>query len=316
MEMTAPGLDDLKAAHERILSHVHRTPILENEYLNARFAAQLYFKCENLQKIGAFKARGACNAILGLSEAECTGGVATHSSGNHGAAVAMAAGKRGIAAHIVMPTNAPAAKKNAVVQHGGTIIDCEPTLAAREQTLATVVDRTRAHVVHPYHDPRVIAGQGTVGLEVLEQVAELDAILVPVGGGGLLSGVATAVKSINPKIEVVGVEPAGADDAFRSFGLGRLIPQTNPQTIADGLRSSLGQLNFEIIQQHVDTILTVEEAAIVDAMRLQWTHLKTVVEPSGAVTFAALLEYEKRFRGRKVALVISGGNLDLDSLPW
>lgn len=316
MDMTAPGLDDLKAAHERILAHVHRTPILENDYLNERFAASLFFKCENLQKVGAFKARGACNAILGLTDADCVGGVATHSSGNHGAAVAMAAKKRGIAAHIVMPINAPVAKKNAVTQFGGTIIDCEPTLAAREETLAAVVDRTAAHVVHPYHDSRVIAGQGTVALEVLEQVAELDAILVPVGGGGLLSGVATAVKSINPKIEVVGVEPAGADDAFRSFGSGHLIPQTNPNTIADGLRSSLGKLNFEIIQKHVDTILTVEEASIIEAMRLQWTHLKTVVEPSGAVSFAAFLEYEKRFRGRKVAVVISGGNLDLDGLPW
>ncbi|MFT6888555.1 MAG: threonine dehydratase [Halioglobus sp.] len=316
MEMIAPSLDDLKAAHERILSHVERTPVLENAYLNERFAAQLFFKCENLQKIGAFKARGACNAVLGLDDADCSGGIATHSSGNHGAAIAMAARKRGLAAHIVMPTNAPAAKRAAVAQFGGAIIDCEPTLAAREETLAEVVARTGAHVVHPYHDPRVIAGQGTVGLEVLEQVAELDAILVPVGGGGLLAGVATAVKSINPEIEVVGVEPAGADDAFRSFGLGRLIPQTNPRTLADGLRSSLGKLNFEIIQQHVDTILTVEEASIVEAMRLQWTHLKTVVEPSGAVSFAAVLEYEKRFRGRKVALVISGGNLDLDSLPW
>ena len=202
MEMIAPGLDDVKAAHARILSHVQRTPILENDYLNERFAAQLFFKCENLQKIGAFKARGACNAILGLTEADCTGGVATHSSGNHGAAVAMAARKRGITAHVVMPTNAPAAKKAAVAQFGGPIIDCEPTLTAREETLAEVVARTGAHVVHPYHDPRVIAGQGTVGLEILEQVAELDVILVPVGGGGLLAGVATAVKSINPKIEV------------------------------------------------------------------------------------------------------------------
>jgi len=316
MEMVAPGLADLRLAHERITPHILRTPVLENEYLNQRFGAQLFFKCENLQKMGAFKARGASNVIFSLTEQDCANVVATHSSGNHGAAVAMAAGKRGVRAHVVIPTNAPATKRAAVTQFGGTIIDCAPTLAARETAFTEFVQRDSVHPIHPYHDPRVIAGQGTVALEILEQVAELDAVLVPVGSGGLLAGVATAVKHVNPKIEVVGVEPAGADDAFRSFGLGRLIAQTSPNTVADGLRSSLGKLNFEIIQQHVDTILTVEEASIIEAMRLQWAHLKSVVEPSGAVSFAALLEYEKRFRGRKLALVISGGNLDFDHLPW
>ena len=314
--MVAPGIDDIAAAHARISPHVDETPVLNSEFLDSKFACELFFKCENMQKVGAFKARGACNAIFSLNDEQSGCGVATHSSGNHGAALSMAATKRGIAAHVVMPSNAPESKKEAVARFGGLIVECEPTLASREQTLERVVAMTGAHVVHPYHDSRVIAGQGTVAIEVLDQVADLDAILVPVGGGGLLAGVATAAKSINPKIEVIGVEPAGADDAFRSFGLGRLIAQTNPNTIADGLRSSLGKLNFEIIQQYVDTILTVEEASIIEAMRLQWTHLKSVVEPSGAVSFAAILEYEKRFAGRRVAVVISGGNLDLDNLPW
>jgi threonine dehydratase len=316
MNMVAPDIDDIVAAHARISPHIDKTPVLDNDFLNSKFGCELFFKCENMQKVGAFKARGASNAIFSLDDEQSSGGVATHSSGNHGAALSMAATKRGIAAHVVMPSNAPESKKDSVARFGGLIIECEPTLASREQTLERVVAQTGAHVVHPYHDARVIAGQGTVAIEVLEQVADLDAILVPVGGGGLLAGVATAVKSINPKIEVIGVEPAGADDAFRSFGLGRLIAQTSPETIADGLRSSLGKLNFGIIQQYVDTILTVEEASIIEAMRLQWTHLKSVVEPSGAVSFAAILEYEKRFAGRRVAVVISGGNLDFDKLPW
>ncbi|MEH6580580.1 MAG: pyridoxal-phosphate dependent enzyme [Halioglobus sp.] len=314
--LTAPGLEDIRSAQQRIAPHVHKTPVYTSELLDAHCAATLFFKCENLQKVGAFKARGASNAVFSLSDAEAAGGVATHSSGNHGAALAMAAARRGIAAHIVMPSNAPATKKTAVAAYGGIIVECEPTLAAREQGLEELVARTGAHVVHPYHDGRVIAGQGTVALEILEQVSELDAIVVPVGGGGLLAGVALAAKNINPKIEVIAVEPAGADDAFRSFGMGRLIPQTNPQTIADGLRSSLGALNFEIIQKNVDTILTVEESTIVEAMRLQWSRLKSVVEPSGAVSFAGVLEHGERFRGRRVAVVISGGNLDLDNLPW
>ncbi|MBT4519444.1 MAG: pyridoxal-phosphate dependent enzyme [Halieaceae bacterium] len=312
----APTLDQIREAQKRIAPFVHRTPIYSSELLNAHCDAHLFFKCENLQKVGAFKARGAINAVFSLSEQQAFRGVATHSSGNHGAALAMAAGRRGIAAHIVMPDNAPAAKKAAVAAYGATIITCKPTLLAREEALAEVVSRTAAHVVHPYHDSRVIAGQGTVGLEILEQVKELDAVLVPVGGGGLLAGVAIAVKTINPKIEVVAVEPAGADDAFRSFGSGRLVTQTSPDTIADGLLTSLGELNFEIIQSHVDTIITVQDASIVEAMKLQWSRLKTVVEPSGAVSFAGVLEHADRFCNRRVAIVISGGNLDLDKLPW
>lgn len=311
-----PDFSAITAAHARIRDHVHRTPVMSSVLLNTHTGADLRFKCENLQKVGAFKARGASNAVFGLTDAEAAGGVATHSSGNHGAALAQAAAARGVAAHIVMPANAPAVKKAAVAAYGGLIIECEPTLAAREQTLERVVAATGAHVVHPYADPRVIAGQGTLALEVLEQVPDLEVIVLPVGGGGLLSGVALAIKHLRPDVEVVAAEPEGADDAFRSFGLGVLQPSVAPRTIADGLLAGLGAINFGIIQRHVDTILTVSDAEIVQAMRLQWSRLKTVVEPSGAVSFAALLAHPERFRGRRVVAVISGGNLDLDNLPW
>jgi threonine dehydratase len=311
-----PDIESLWEAQRRIAPHIHKTPIYTSSLLDSEAGAKLYFKCENLQKVGAFKARGASNAVFSLSDEEAKNGVATHSSGNHGAALAMAAGKRGIAAHIVMPEGAPAAKKAAVLAYGATIVECAPTLMAREEALAALVQRTAAHVVHPYNDARVIAGQGTVGLEILQQLDELDVVVVPVGGGGLLAGVALAVKSLKPEIEVVAIEPAGADDAFRSFGLGRLIPQTSPKTIADGLRAGLGELNFTIIQKHVDTILTVEDATIIEAMKMQWSRLKTVVEPSGAVSFAGVLEHPERFLNRRVAVVISGGNLDLDNIPW
>ena len=313
---TAPGIDDLREAQRRIAPHIHRTPIYTSSLLDDIAGAQLHFKCEHLQKTGAFKARGACNAVFSLSDGEAAKGVATHSSGNHGAALAMAAARRGIAAHIVMPENAPGAKRDAVAAYGGTIVQCAPTQAAREQTLDELVARIGAHVVHPYNDARVIAGQGTVALEILEQLEYLDAVVVPVGGGGLLAGVALAVKSLKPAVEVIAIEPAGADDAFRSFGLGRLVLQTSPNTVADGLRAGLGELNFRIIQKHVDTILTVEDSTIIEAMKLLWSRMKTVVEPSGAVSFAGILEHPERFKKRRVALVISGGNLDLDNLPW
>ncbi len=311
-----PTLDDIQEAHERIRGAVHETPVYSSSLLDQRVGGELFFKCENLQKVGAFKARGASNAVLSLDEAEASRGVATHSSGNHGAALAMAAARRGISAHIVMPSNAPAVKKAAVAAYGAEVIECEPTLAARESTLAELVADSGASVVHPYADPRVIAGQGTVALELLSQLEQLDQVVVPVGGGGLLSGVALVVKHLRPEVEVVAVEPAGADDAFRSFGLGTLQPQTSPDTIADGLRAGLGEINFRIIQQHVDTIITVEDHTIVEAMKLQWSRLKTVVEPSGAVSFAGALEYPERFAGRRSALVITGGNVDLDNLPW
>lgn len=313
-EKLAVDIDDVKAALLRIRDHIHCTPLIHSALLDEIAGGEVHFKCENQQKVGAFKARGALNAVLGLSGGETA--VATHSSGNHAAALAMAAKVRGMTAHIVMPENAPSVKKAAVRGYGGRIIECEATLAARESALRQLVAETGAHVVHPYDDPRIVAGQGTVALELLAQMDSLDVVVVPVGGGGLLAGVATAIKALRPEIEVVAAEPAGADDAFRSFGLGRWVPQENPQTIADGLLTSLGQLNYQIIRQRVDTILTVEEQSIVEAMQLQWTRLKTVVEPSGAVSFAAVLEHPERFRGRRVACIISGGNVDLMKLPW
>jgi threonine dehydratase len=312
----AVDLAAIQAAAKRIAPLVHRTPLIRSQLLNTFCDSEIWFKCENLQKVGAFKARGASNAVFSLDEEHAAAGVATHSSGNHAAALARAAGLRGITAHIVMPENAPEVKKDATRCYGGHIIECEATLAARETTLEQLVAETGATVIHPYDNAAVIAGQGTVGLEVLEQLENVDVVVVPVGGGGLLSGVAVAIKALRPEVEIVAAEPAGADDAFRSFGLGRLVPQTNPQTIADGLLTSLGLLNFPIIQACVDTILTVEEDSIIRAMQMQWSRLKTVVEPSGAVSFAAILEYPERFRGRRVAAVISGGNLDLGKIPW
>lgn len=313
---TAPDYAAVEQALGRIESWVHRTPIMRSRLLEQQVGAQVFFKCEHLQKVGAFKARGASNAVLSLSDESAASGVATHSSGNHGAALAMAAASRSMPCRVVMPANAPAVKKDAVAAYGATIIECEPTLAAREAALESVVEETGAHPVHPYMDPTVIAGQGTVALELMQQVNDLDVIVVPVGGGGLLAGTALVAKHLNPKIEVVAVEPEGADDAFRSFGLGELQPQNNPDTIADGLRAGLGELNFDMIRNTVDTILTVPDSTTVEAMRLLWTRMKQVVEPSGAVSFAGLLDYPERFRGRRVGVVISGGNVDLDKLPW
>lgn len=317
--MSATGLPDFAAvlaASERIAGHVHRTPVLTSRLLDQLTGAEVFFKAEHLQRVGAFKARGATNAVLRLDEASARAGVATHSSGNHGAALAMAAAARGIAAHIVMPASAPAVKKDAVAAYGGLIVECEATLAAREATLARVVEATGATAIHPYNHPDIIAGQGTAALELLQQVADLDVVVAPVGGGGLLAGSALAVKGSDSRAEVLAVEPEGADDAFRSLGLGELQPQTNPRTIADGLRTSLGELNFSIIRKQVDTIITVPDARIVEAMRLQWSRMKQVIEPSGAVSFAGLLEHPERFRGRRVGVIISGGNLDLEKLPW
>lgn len=312
----AVRVEHVQAALERIAGHIHRTPVIRSRLLDERTGSEVFFKCENLQKVGAFKARGALNAVLGLAQDEVVRGVATHSSGNHGAALAMAAAVRGIPARVVMPDNAPAVKKAAVSAYGAEVIECEPTLKARESALQQVVAAHGAHVVHPYDDPRIIAGQGTTALELLEQIDGCSAVVIPVGGGGLLAGMATVIKALAPGIEVIAAEPAGADDAFRSFGLGYLVPQENPDTIADGLLTSLGALNYAIIRERVDTMLTVEDSTIIEAMKLQWTRLKTVVEPSGAVSFAALLEHPERFRGRRVACVISGGNVDPERLPW
>ena len=312
----APGLAAIRAARERIRTHVRRTPLLSSAALDAIVGARLVFKCENLQEIGAFKARGACNAVLSLSEAEAAHGVVTHSSGNHGAALAWAASRRGIPAWVVMPSDAAAVKQEAVRGFGATIRHCEPTVAAREATCAAVQAETGATLVHPYNDWNVIAGQGTATLELLEDVPDLDAVIAPVGGGGLLSGTAIAAKEIEPTIKVYGAEPAGADDAARSLRAGRIVPQTNPRTIADGLRSSLGDKTFAVIRVRADGIGTASEEAIVAAMRLVWEKLRIVIEPSAAVPFACLLERTVAVERLRVGIILSGGNVDLDRLPW
>ncbi|HEX4388836.1 MAG TPA: pyridoxal-phosphate dependent enzyme, partial [Steroidobacteraceae bacterium] len=303
-------------ARARIAGKVHTTPVLTSHALDERAGARLYFKCENLQKGGAFKARGASNAVFALSEAAARRGVATHSSGNHAAALARAAALRGIPAYIVMPENSAHAKRAAVERCGAQITYCAPTLAAREAAAAELVQRTGALLIHPYDNLQVMAGAGTVAAEFLEQVSELDVILCPVGGGGLLSGTAVAAKSLRPRIRVVGVEPAGADDAARSLRAGHIIPSVNPQTIADGLRSSLGERPFAEIRRLVDDIVTVEEQAIIDGMRTLWEVLKVIVEPSAAVPYAALLAGTPGLGGQRVGVILSGGNLDLDRLPW
>jgi threonine dehydratase len=311
-------IEAIRAAHDRIRDKIHRTPLLTSEVLDEKSRLRLYFKCENLQKAGAFKARGATNAVYLLTPQESVRGVVTHSSGNHAAALARAAKLRGIPAYIVMPDNAPAAKQAAVRRYGGIIELCQPTLAARESTARDVVQRTGAAFIHPYDDLRVMAGQGTSAIEILEDVPELDVILCPVGGGGNLSGVAVAAKSIRPSIRVIGVEPAGADDAARSFRARRIEPLGEPLTIADGLRTSLGEKPFAEILRHVDDIVTVSEASIVNAMRTIWEVLKIIVEPSAAVAYAAVVENALHLlpRDAQVALLLTGGNLDLDRLPW
>lgn len=307
------ALQDIRDAHTRIRPHINLTPVMTSETLDANAGARLFFKCENLQKAGAFKARGATNAVLSLLEAEA---VVTHSSGNHAAALARAAKLRGIPAYIVMPDNSPKAKQESVRRYGGEIIFCAPTLQAREATAKQLMEKTGAAFVHPYNDLRVMAGQGTSALELLETVADLDVVLCPIGGGGQISGIATVIKALQPRIQVIGVEPAGADDAQRSFKAGHIIPCEQPNTVADGLRVSLGDNTFAVIQRHVDDIVTVSEVGIIQAMRLIWEVMKLVVEPSGAVPYAAVLESKLQLKGKRVALILSGGNLDLDHLPW
>lgn len=309
-------LPTIRAAHDRIRPHIHRTPVLTSTRLDAAAGAALFFKCENFQKVGAFKARGATNAVLSLSAAEAARGVATHSSGNHAAALARAAGLRSIPAYIVMPDDSSPAKIRAVAGYGGRITFCAPTAAAREETCARVIAETGAVLIHPFTDERVMAGQGTAALELLEDVPDLDLILAPVGGGGLLCGTAVAAKSLRPSIRIIAVEPAGADDTARSFAAGRRLPPGQPHTIADGLRTGVGEPNFEIIRRHVDAVVTVSEEAIVAAMRTLWETLKIVVEPSAAVPYAALLEKRFACAGLRIGLILTGGNVDLDALPW
>lgn len=311
-----PTLNEIHQAAERIKPYAHRTPILTSDSLNRQVGAQVFLKCENMQKVGAFKFRGACNAVFSLSQEEASRGVVAHSSGNHAQALALAAQLRGIPAYIVMPNNAPEVKKAAVAGYGGIITFCEPTLEARESTQEQVIKETGATVVHPYNDYRIIAGQGTAAMELLQEVPDLDVILAPVGGGGLLSGTAIAATSISSRIRVIGVEPLKADDAYRSMKAGKLIPSENPKTIADGLLTSLGELTFPIIQQRVEKILTVSEENIVLAMKYIWERAKIIIEPSSAVAVAALWEHISDFTGLKVGIILSGGNVDLEKLPW
>jgi threonine dehydratase len=312
----APDLQAIRDAAERIRPYAHRTPVLTCSSLDAMAEAELFFKCENLQKVGAFKFRGAANTILSLSEEVATAGVATHSSGNHAQALALAARLRGIPAHIVMPENSPKVKVAAVRGYGARIVFCPPTQKDREQTLEKVVAETGATFIHPYNNLGIIAGQGTCALELLDQVSDLDVVMAPVGGGGLLSGTALACHYLHPRIRVMAGEPKEADDAFRSVRDGRIYPSENPQTVADGLRTSLGSLTFPIISGYVDRIVTVEEGSIVSAMRHIWERMKILVEPSAAVPFAAILEGNAGVRGKRVGVILSGGNVDLETLPW
>ncbi len=310
-------LATIRAAHARIRPHIKRTSVLTNGALDAALGAQLYLKCENLQAAGAFKSRGACNAVFSLTEAEAAHGVVTHSSGTHAAALARAARLRGIAAHIVMPQGSPQAKIRNVESFGGRITFCEPGLSAREAACAEIAARTGAMLVHPFDDYRVMAGQGTAALELLEDVSGLDIILCPVGGGGLLCGTAVAAKSLQPGIRVIGVEPALADDVAQSFRAGTRVSIPTPATIADGLRTNCtGEKNLPLIRQYVDDIVTVSEAGIVAAMRELWDQLHLIVEPSAAVPYAALQENKFTFAGKNIGLILSGGNVDLEKLPW
>ncbi len=306
----------IQEARERIAGKVSVTPVLTSSTLDVDAGAQLHFKCENFQKSGAFKARGATNAVFALSPEQARRGVATHSSGNHAAALARAARLRGVPAYIVMPDNSPQAKRAAVARYGGEITYCEATLAARESAARELVAATGATLIHPYDDLAVMAGQGTAAVELLTQVAGLEVILCPVGGGGLISGTAVAAKTLNPAARVIGVEPTGADDAARSIRAGRILPCVKPDTIADGLRATLGERPFAVIGRLVDDITTVSDELIVRAMRRLWEVMKIVVEPSGAAAYAALLGERPELRGRRIGLILSGGNLDLERLPW
>jgi len=316
MLINEPTKQNILDAHERIIKQIHRTPIFSSKSLNSILECRLYFKCENLQKVGAFKYRGACFAVLTIPKADIKKGVATHSSGNHAAALALAARTRKTQAYIVMPSTAPQIKKMAVENYGAKIIFCEPTLQTREEALAKVVAETGATFVHPYDNYTVIAGQATCAKEVFEELGELDYLISPVGGGGLLSGTCLSGKYFSPKTKIIGAEPEGADDAFRSIRDGKIYPSINPQTICDGLLTQLSEKTFSIIKNNVTEIITCGEETIIAAMRMIWERMKIVVEPSAAVTLAVVLENKKKFSGKRIGLILSGGNVDLEKLPW
>ena len=314
--MKEPTIHDIRDAAKRIEPFIHHTPVLTCATLNNLCEAEIFFKCENFQKVGAFKIRGATNAVLSLKSDEAVRGVATHSSGNHAAALAFAARLRAIKCYVVMPEDAPAVKRGAVADYGAEIFFCNPTLQARESELARVLELTGSTFIHPYNDYRVISGQGTAALELCEEIPHLDIVMAPVGGGGLLSGTAIAVNAVSPNCHVIAAEPERADDAHRSFHAGRIIPSDNPDTVADGLRTSLGELTFPIIRRYVKEILTVNEGEIVGAMRFIWERMKIVVEPSAAVPVGVILAKKKVFSKKRIGVILSGGNVDLEDLPW
>ncbi len=318
MEEYAANLKSIREAAERIRGQVHLTPVLSSSTFDLRAQAHLFFKCENLQRIGAFKMRGALNAIMCLPDELARKGVVTHSSGNFAQAVALAAKTCGIPAHIVMPSNSPQVKRQAVEGYGARVIPCVPTLEARESTAQAVQDETGATFLHPYDQDEVIAGQGTVALELVEQVSNLDAVIVPVGGGGLISGIALALRELAPNIKIYGAEPLGADDAARSKAAGTFIPQTNPNTIADGLKTSLGTRTWPVIRDLLEDIIVVDDAEITDSMRLVWERMKLVIEASAACAVAAAFseDFRSSREGKRIAIVLSGGNVDLNHLPW
>ncbi len=314
--MIFPESDAIINAATRIAPFIHRTPVLTSESINEILESRLVFKCENFQKVGAFKYRGATNAVQQLSHAQLQYGVATHSSGNHAQALALAAKIKNVPAYIVMPSNAPKSKKDAVIGYGANIIECDPTLEARETTLNKVIKEKKAYFIHPYNDYKIIEGQATAAKELIEDTPVLDYIITPVGGGGLLSGSALSVKYFSPGTKIIGAEPTGADDAYRSFIAGKIIPSINPDTIADGLLTSLGSKTFPIIKKYVAQIFTVEDSLIIEAMKLIWQRMKIIVEPSAAVPLAVVMKNHHIFKGKNVGLIVSGGNMDFNSLPF
>lgn len=314
--MVIPTYQDMLDAHERIKPHIRRTPIRTSDYLNELAGAQLFFKCESFQEPGAFKVRGASNAVFGLSDEQAAKGVATHSSGNHASCLSYAAMLRGIPCNVVMPRTAPQAKKDTVRRYGGVITECEPSTSSREETFARVQAATGGDFVHPYNDPRVIAGQGTCAREVMEQTDGLDMMVAPIGGGGMISGTCLTLATLAPEVKVIAAEPEQADDAYRSFKAGHIIADDAPKTIADGLLVPLKDLTWHFVKNHVSEIYTASDAEIVDAMKLIWKHLRIVMEPSSAVPLATILKNPKAFAGKRVGIIVTGGNVDLDKLPW
>ena len=316
MDYLTPDRKVIIEAAQRIAPYIHQTPVLSSKLINELLNAEVFFKCENFQRAGAFKMRGATNAILLLKQNEIQNGVATHSSGNHAAALSLAARNIGVKAYIVMPSNSSKVKVDAVLQYGGIITFCEPTVQAREEMLAKVVSETAATEIHPYNNVQIIAGQATAAKELIEQTEKLDTIIAPVGGGGLLSGTALSAVYFSPGTAVIAAEPSNADDAWRSLNIGSIQPVSVLHTIADGLRTSLGSITFPIIRDHVKEIITVDESLIIEAMRLIWTRMKIIIEPSSAAALAALLKQKSTFKGQRIGIILSGGNVDLDHLPW